>query len=273
MIKRTVVGRLFRDSGAFGQLTPPPGLEGTIGDPDWDFFSKLPPRFDFLELCDRVGHAFEMSESPISPSDWEDQFESQKERLLALSGCSDGHGIVLLPGLLPVAPGDCIRKSLFNVYIPAVERGYGAIYPKRAFEDWCDGRADSVAAFPGVGHEHLIHLASKGLVAVFVYIAHCMRAWPVSTQRRLPRKLFKSNFSLAGGCDTLSVLSLHPDILAAGFCSPTIELSALQTDSPRLSICVVPEDKRLRLDIWGNPDDFAPEASGGLSFWKEQPVF
>ncbi len=215
-------------------------------------------KFDFQELVEISSYNFE-TKVPVTAGEFEAQFNEKRARLLlAMPNICQN---VILPGLLPPSPQGDIGTNL-AVYIKAIERGYKKEFLGNVFygPGKLKGRVQSVQ---GTGHERI--LAVKEWTP-FVYVADCMRCWPVTVQRTPQPVLIKLGLSVAGGYDGFSILSLHPTILASEWTCPGIDYSGLEVDHGDSSLCAKSFIYNLSLTLTDNVGVSIDHCSGAVSF-------
>lgn len=248
---------------ANGQFAFPAGLRERMGKPDWDFKLKPQGRFDFKDFLERASHVFEAGSIPISPAQLEDDFGGFRERLLALPGLANLSKNVILPGLMPPITNGSIGSSLMRIFMPAVERGFKAVYPDRTFHSG-GNFMKQVLPKSNTGHERFCEPSDEW--TLFVYVADCLRGWPVAAQyKALSKELIAAGLSLVGGYDGLSALALYPTVLAGNKC-PGIDFSGIVLNFGVESLYAGANNDGLNVYANDNLDQAHGNYSGAVSF-------
>lgn len=228
---------------------------------DTEFVLSHVEQFDFPLLVEATGYNFETS-VPVTADQFAAEFGRLKEKLIAaLPGVEQE---VILPGLLPPTQhqGLGLGGHLIHTYVKAVERGYKAAYPGRRFHGPGD-LTNRVTVCENSGHSRFLDRSGW---TIFAYIADIMRCWPVTVERNPQVELIQAGFSVAGGYDGLSILALHPTVLASGYSCPGIDYSGVQVDNGDGSLCAWADYDDIDVCVFEYVRASSGYYSGALSF-------
>ncbi len=240
----------------------PQGLKAKVVDPDRSFHLVQPEKIDYFERLCRLADAFQVQAADSSSARF---FEDQAQGIL------DGlHRDERLAGLtkavwLPIMIlqidaisdyGSTIEQSL----IPAVESSYKKEFSGRTFTNHRKNDLARKVKVVDDSHARLVADLAKGQV-IGVYFPNALQGFSITADREQISGL-PDFVSLAGGVDTLTGLTMYPDVLARDQHTPGLDMAALQWQSQRYSLSTRADDDRLGFD--GGDLGARGRYSGGL---------
>jgi hypothetical protein len=229
-----------------GRRIPAKGLQNNVCDPDKSFYlvqSQFKTQKDFARPFVRFCEAFHLG--PLSVADFEkktrellDELESNKALANLLKG-------VYLPSILPqLTDYQDYGTTLEQVFLPAVESSYKQQFPNRDFYNYRKGElTNQVSIVEGSGHEKLIEKMKQGIVYA-IYFPNPLQGFSVLASREQMKDLPES-LLLAGGFDTVTAITMYPDILARDWHTPGYDVSTLVWRSPGYSLDFKAHDDEL----------------------------
>lgn len=214
----------------------PLNLQSAVCDPSTSFKLVRSENIDYAERISRLAHAYELK-VPIT----EAQFEGEAGQLVELvktiadGRCANILKGICLPVIVPEMPDEDYGLALKYIYLPAMERAYKKEYPKRAFDNQCQGElAEQVTIVADTRHDRLVAKAKRGW-QVILFFPNPLRGFSVHAQREQLKEL-PGEFSLAGGIDGLPAWAMWTDVLARDYHTPGADFSALQWRLPDFSL-------------------------------------
>ena len=247
----------------------PEGLTYPVRDPDRSYFLQQ-PQIDYAQRLERLKVHFRERKLPISPSQFQDECEGLREELAKseeFATCANIlNGVVLPVVLLPVPHrGFDYGMVLERVYLSAVERAYKELFPERTFQNNRKGElARKVSIIDGSRHDLLVGKLFKGPV-IGLFSPNPLQGFSVLAQREQMATL-PQRFSLGGGFDSATAVTMYPDVLARDFQTPGYDCAALSWVDSEYSLCFEANDERLWFDHEVSLGYAFGSYSGGLFF-------
>lgn len=231
-----LVERILKLVDKNGRIIPSKDLKNTVCDPDKKFRlgqPKMKTLDDFGSRLVRFQESFK-SGPCLSSAEFQGKVDGLVEQIKDTKTIANLLKGIYLPIILPRLGnfGD-YGRLLEDVFLPAVELSYKKQFPDWSFHNYRKNElAGKVSVVAGTRHEKLLDMMARELV-VAIYFPNLLQGFSVLASREqisaLPESLL-----LAGGFDTAAAMAMYPDVLARGWYTPGLDMSAL---SWRSSVC------------------------------------
>lgn len=208
-----------------GRRIPPRTLLADVTPADTNYH-LVQPALDYALRFDRLVKHLHLGRE-ISLADFGSRAEAILRSLRQGDNAKPLLNGVYLPFCLPKVEVTDYGKVLDEMFLPAVGASYKQRFPKRNFNNYCEGKlAGQVTVIPGSRHEQLVAAMAKGVV-VGIYFPNCLQGFSVDAAREQMTAL-QEQFLLVGGFEASACMIAYPDILARDNKTPILDLAALQ---------------------------------------------
>lgn len=238
-----VLGQLLRDEleiklvaaikkffAQTGRRIPSLGMKAKHTDPDLNFH-LIQPALDTVEQLALRLVRFQEALQP-GPIMLAADFQNQVNELLValradrqIANLANG---VCLPIILPTISRDDFDYGglLERVFVAAAKKAYEKEFPGRPFDNYRKGDLAGKVTIVDESHRLLVERLFQGHL-VALYFPNPLQGFSVHAQREQMAGL-PTTLHLAGGFDTLSAVSMYPDVLGRNFNTPGLDMAALE---------------------------------------------